>query len=106
MTNIEKNVMRRVHHIHILRSVFSGFTVGCVLLVATLYGLGREVWVARVFENMPHGDLIALSRFSLAAFDNTRLVVQALTLLTFASLLYLARETARLISSTFIHVRT
>ena len=105
MTNIEKNVMRRIHIIHALRPVISLGALSVFVFVVALWGIGREVWVARVFENMPHGDVLALSRFSLAAFDHARLVVQALTLLTLASLLYLARETTRLISSALTPVR-
>ncbi len=97
MTNIEHIVMRRVHRIHRLRYVISGQMLAALLVVAALYGIGREVWVARVFENAPHS-LPQLSHFYLYAFEHTRLVVQALTLLTIASVIYLARETAKLIT--------
>lgn len=94
-SNIEKNVMRRVHVIHALRPIISLGVLSALLAVIALFGIGREVWVARVFENMPHtSDFAILSRFWLAAFENTRLTVQALTLLTVASIVYFARETA------------
>jgi hypothetical protein len=105
MTNIEKNVMRRVHTIHALRPFVSFGGLAALVVLIAVWGISREVWVARVLENMPQGNLIALSRFSLAAFDHARLVVQALSLLTLASLLYLARETARAMSSAFTLVR-
>jgi len=104
MTDIEKNVMRRVRVIRILRPVFSGFTVGCLVLVVALWGIGREVWVAQVFRNAP-ADFLSLPNFYLSAFNHTRLIVQALTILTLASVIYLARETARALSSIFTPAR-
>ncbi len=85
--------------IRTLRPVFSGVTASCLLLLLALYGIGREVWVARVFENMPQtGDLFAVTEFYAAAFVHTQLVVQLLSLVCFAIAIYLARETARLIA--------
>src|SRR3989344_1045985 len=72
-SNIERVVMHRVHTIRILRGVFSGTTAACLLLLLTLYGVGREVWVARVFENAP-ATFTEASRFWLSAFEHTRLV--------------------------------
>jgi len=99
-TDIEKNVMRRVHLIHILGLVISTAVFAIVTFVLALWGIGKEVWVAQVFQNAPE-DLVELPRFFLAAFGNTRIVVQALAILTFVSFLYLARETVRMISSIF-----
>jgi len=105
-SNIERVVMRRVHTIRILRSVFSGFTVGCLVLAVALLGIGREVWVAHVFQNAPtSGGVLAIGRFYLAAFENTRFLVQALALTTLATLIYLARETARNLVSLLAPVR-
>ncbi|OIO51602.1 hypothetical protein CO131_01915 [Candidatus Kaiserbacteria bacterium CG_4_9_14_3_um_filter_50_16] len=101
-TNIEKNVMRRIFLIRMLRYVFSGFTVGCFVLVVALFGLGREVWVARIFQNTP-ANLADLPRFYIAAFDHTRLTVQALILLTIASFIYLARAIVRIFSTAFFN---
>lgn len=104
MTNIEKSVMRRVHTIHALRPFVSGGALSAVVAVLTLYGIGREVWVARVFENAPHA-ASALPQFYLSAFTNTDVVVQALSLLALVSVMYLARETAKLITSVLVPVR-
>jgi hypothetical protein len=94
---IERAVMRRVRRISWLRLVVSGgvFALGVALLA--LWGIGREVWVAKVFENAPHQDLIAAGRFFLSAVIGTRLVVQALIAVALAATIYLARETARLL---------
>jgi hypothetical protein len=102
-TNIERIVMRRVHLICALRVVISGGVFALLLAVLMLWGVGREVWVARVFENVPHtGDFSSLISFWLSAFTHTRLVVQALILLTIASFLYFVRELARLIIGFFV----
>lgn len=97
ISNIERIVMRRVHRIHFLR-FFSPLVVGSLVLVAALLGIGRAVWVARVFENAPR-DLANLPQFYLAAFSQTELIVQLLTTLSLISLIYLARATARALSS-------
>ena len=106
MTNIEQKVMRRVHTIHALRPLVSGGALAAFVCVLALWGIGREVWVARVFQNMPHsGDVNALLHFWVAAFSHTRFTVQALALISLASVIYLARETAKVISTIFIPVR-
>ena len=103
-SSIERTVMHRVQRMYILRYVFSGVTASCLLLLLTLYGIGRAVWVARVFENAPQ-DFAAALQFYLAAFSQTELIVQALTLLTLLSAFYLARATARIIASALNPVR-
>lgn len=94
--------MRRVYRIRVLRFFFSGLFVGSLVLAVALYGLGREVWVARVFANGPH-DLFGHAWYLGYAFEHTRLVVQALTTLTLASLVYLARSIARTLSTALPH---
>lgn len=103
MTDIEKNVMHRVHRISILRLIISGAVFSSTLALLALYGIGREVWVARVFENGPQ-DFVGHTLYLVYAFEHTRFVVQALVLLCAASFLYLARETVRAISSVFAPV--
>jgi hypothetical protein len=100
MTNpsdIERIVMRRVHLIRILRVIISGAVFAVLVTLLALWGIGKEVWVAHVFENMPHSDnLGAFVLFWEAAFAHTRLVVQVLSVLTFVSFLYFVRESFRL----------
>ena len=95
-SHIERIVMRRVHLIRILQLVISTVVLALLTAVATLWGIGREVWVARVLENAPL-HIEDLPNFYIAAFLHTHLIVQVLTVLTLASLLYLAIETARLL---------
>ena len=93
MTKLEQNVMRRVRRIYYLRPFISGAGLSGAVAVLSLYGIGREVWVARVLENAPH-DLTALPHFAFAAFANTDLIVQALSLMVIVATVYFARETA------------
>ena len=103
-TNIERIVMRRVRLTRILMLIISTAALALLAFAAALWGIGREVWVARVLENAP-ADPEHLFAFCLAAFLHTRLIVQALTLLTLVSLVYLIVETARFFSSFFTSAR-
>jgi len=100
-TNIERIVMRRVRLIRVLRLIISTAVLAGLTFVAALWGIGREVWVARVFENAPQGFSGHLG-YLLYAFMHTHLIVQVLTVLTLASFLYLIVEIARLISEFLI----
>lgn len=96
-SNIERIVMRRVRLIRILTLVISTAALAALTFIAALWGIGREVWVARVLENDPD-DLLELPRFYLAAFTHTDLIVQVLIILTLVSLFFLARELIRLLT--------
>lgn len=102
MTNpstIEHVVMRRVHTMRALDHALSLTTLSAGLFVLALWGIGREVWVARVLENMPHsGSLVSLAQFYIAAFGHTRFVVQALTVVSGVSLVTLAQRVATIVS--------
>ncbi|MBU6214842.1 hypothetical protein KGM48_03330 [Patescibacteria group bacterium] len=96
ISNIEQVVMRRVRLIRILLLIVSTATFAVLTGVATLWEIGREVWVARVFENMPRHGLFAEFQFWIAAFLHTRLSVEILVVLTLTSLVFLIRELVRL----------
>ncbi len=99
-SNIERLVMRRVHLIRILKLVISTVVLAALTAVAALWGIGREVWVAKVFANGPQ-DFYGRLQYLVYAFLHARLIVQVLTLATLASLLFLARETIRLLFTLF-----
>jgi len=99
-TDIERIVMRRVHLIRMLQLVISTAVLALLTLTAALWGIGKKVWVARVFENAPP-NLEDLPNFYIVAFTHTNLIVQVLTVLTLVSLLFLARETVRLAIASF-----
>jgi hypothetical protein len=100
ISDIERVVLRRVRTIRMLRPLLSAGTLAVLIFALALWGIGREVWVARVFENAPASPTL-LPTFYLAAFEHTRLTVQMLTLATLASLVYFARACARNISTLF-----
>lgn len=82
--------MRRVHTIRIIRPIVSGGALAALVFALGLWGIGREVWVAKVFANGPQ-DFVGHARYLLYAFFHTRLLVQALVLAVAASALALAR---------------
>lgn len=97
-SSIHMTVMRRVHRVHALRVLSSAPIVSALVFALALWGIGREVWVARVFENMPslaHAD--AVGRFILAAFMNTESVVQVLSVLALIAFVWLARNSVRVL---------
>lgn len=95
-TNIHTNVMRRVRTIHTLRSASTGAGASILLLVLSLYLIGREVWVARVWHNMPSiADVGSFATFFTYAFTHTRFSVQVLTLLVIFAVLWFIREFVR-----------
>jgi hypothetical protein len=97
-SRIEHAVMTRARRIRAWRAVVSAETLALAVALLALWGIGREVWVARVFQNAPSlAHVSAAAHFWLAAFANTRIAVQVLMLAALAAVLYLAREAARLL---------
>ena len=95
-SQIKQNVMRRVHTIRTLRPFTSGIALAFVLLGVSLFTIGRFVFVAQVFRNMPAiEDVGAVIRFFVGAFAHTDLIVQVLTLFTVASILWMLRDIGR-----------
>lgn len=95
-STISKNVMRRVRIIHAVRPFFSGSALAALLFVVALWAIGREVWVAHVFRNLEVAIRAGtVSDFLIAAFVNTRFVVQVLVVLAAGAFVYALRELAR-----------
>ncbi len=58
-----------------------------------LWGIGQQVWVARVLENMPPlQDVPAFLSFATSAFVSTDLIVQMLSILLVAAAMWLMVE--------------
>jgi hypothetical protein len=94
-SRIQKVVLRRARTIAFMRPLISSTALGVVAIVASLYVISREVWVARVLENMPSPTNIAVFfRFFEVAFLNTSFAVQVLTLLMVAGMYWIARDIA------------
>lgn len=94
-SSISNTVMKRVRRIHTMR-LLAAPTASAGLLALALWGIGREVWVAKVFENMPSfADAPGAVAFVASAFTHTDLSVQVLSIVALAALIWLARECAR-----------
>ncbi len=93
-TNLADVVMRRVHTIHTIRPLVSGAMLAFIIMAAALYGIGREVWVAKVFENAPT-DLLAALQFFLTAFGHTQITVQAFTIIAAGAMLWFFKDVTR-----------
>ncbi|MEK7604439.1 MAG: hypothetical protein AAB442_01430 [Patescibacteria group bacterium] len=96
-SEIERIVMQRVHLIRALRVAISGGVLSTLVSFLAIWGIGKQVWVARVLENAPK-DPLALPHFYWAAFDHTTLAVQALVVVMAICFLIIAREIARAIT--------
>lgn len=95
-SSIQRNVMRRVRTIHAVRPLTSTTALSTVFLLGALWGIGRQVWVAQVFQNMPSlADVGAVGRFAVAAFLHTEFIVQALTVLAVFAAVWLVRDGVR-----------
>lgn len=97
-TTIERIVMRRVNAVHTLRPLFTNAMLAFIVFVLALYGVGREVWVSKVFQNAPHTDVLAALRFFIAAFIDTRTIVQVLILAALLGFVWFVRDIARTIT--------
>ncbi|MDB5245525.1 MAG: hypothetical protein JWN90_630 [Parcubacteria group bacterium] len=86
--------MRRVHAVHTMRLI-GRVGLSLVVFSGSLYAIGREVWVARIFQNMPSlADFRGVLSFFFSAFRETHTVVQLTLLLSFVATLWLAGEIA------------
>jgi len=98
-SRIKRNVMKRVHMIHAVRPLTSVTALSVALLGVSLYAIGRTVFVAQIFRNMPAvQDVPAVLRFFFSAFLHTEFLVQALTLVVLASALWMVRDALRTLS--------
>lgn len=95
-SSIHTNVMRRVRTIHAVRPLASGTAFAALLALGSLYAIGREVWVAQVFANMPNpAHLAQVFVFFEAAFFNTTAVVQILCVAVLFAFAWIVRDFAR-----------
>ena len=79
-------VMGRVRVVHALQLLLSTTVFSVAVFLVALWGIGREVWVNRVLQNMPSiTNVSAVAHFYLAAFMDTRVIVQILAIVTVAA---------------------
>jgi len=97
-SNIKKNVMRRVYIIRTLKLIVSEKTFAMFVIIFSFWGVGREVWVAKVFANGPH-DFWGHFQYLAYAFAHTHFLVQMLVVLAVSATAYLARAFAHYIQN-------
>ena len=96
-SKIHATVMRRIHTIHFLQSPTTTLASAAIIFVLAAWGIGREVWVARVFHNSPPLiDWDAVLRFYLSAFLDTRFIVQVLSIIAIGAFIWLAVNIVRM----------
>lgn len=99
-SKIKRTVMRRIYIMNALRPLTGSAALASVAFILALVGIGHEVFVAAVFANMPSvTDIVALTRFFVAAFVNTTALVQLLSAVTLVAAFWLVRDAARAIQS-------
>lgn len=95
---LHRTVLRRVRTAYYLNMLLSGTTLAAALLLSSLYLIGREVWVAKVFENMPSiTEVAALVTFFVRAFLTTDFIVQALIMLALSAGIVFARSVGKIV---------
>lgn len=97
MTNSElkKKIMRRVYTRYVMRQLLSSLALKAYIFVLLFAGVAALVSVSNVFKNMPQlSDVGGVLYFSLAAFLNTEMLVQALVVGMVIFLAILARDVA------------
>ncbi|HEY4504731.1 MAG TPA: hypothetical protein VJI73_03085 [Candidatus Paceibacterota bacterium] len=79
--NLRRKVMRRVYMVSYIRRALSPVALKVYAVAFLLYGIGRQVFVAKVLDNAPGlaSPLESLNFFT-KAFIGTEILVQALVL--------------------------
>lgn len=87
ITQLQKNIMRRVYYAYTLRMVFSLVTAQMMLFVAALYVFAQTVFVAKVIQNLLDTPLGSLPRFVFDTFmHGEALTLIAIGVMTFVGL--------------------
>ena len=97
--------MRRIRIIRVLRFSFNTTTASALVGVLALWGIGQEVWVAKVFGNGPQ-DMLGQAEYLLYALRHTDLTVQLLSLTTIAATIQLARACAAMLTTRLAPLHT
>lgn len=73
MSKIQQNVMASVALIYAARTLLGPVALKFYVLLASVWGIGRLVWVSKVFENLAVAEksgLTAVGNFALAAIEH------------------------------------
>ncbi len=96
---LERAVMRRVRTVHAAR-LSGGVLLALAFFALSLWGIGREVFVAQVLRNMPSPThVLAALRFFADAFLTTTGAVQLLSSLALVAFFWLLERSVRSLHS-------
>jgi hypothetical protein len=83
MSRIKQNVMASVALIYAIRTLFGATALKLYVLAASVWGIGKLVWVSKIFENLAaveKSGLAAMGNFALAAIEHASTSVQLVLL--------------------------
>ena len=95
-SKIEQQVMAGVGVVYAFRQLTGATALKLYVCALSLYGIGRLVWVSRVFQNWANVGLQGSLEFVSAAIMNTHLPVQIALAVLFIAALSLVRDLTRL----------
>lgn len=99
-TNIKNVVMRRVRTMHALRPLLGAGGFSLAVSVVSLFLIGRLVFVAQVFRNMPSlADIQGVATFFVSALLHTDTLVQLLVLAAVLAAIIAARSFAQTLAA-------
>lgn len=99
LLKMKQAIMIRVRFIHFLKRAVSPLLIKTVGFTVALYGVGKLVFVAKVFENAPSASQFeGFVAFFGHAFLNTGVLVQAFLLGAIIFALFALRDFARTIA--------
>jgi len=94
-TILKNQIMRNVKTIYILRKIVHPVTLKCGILIAAAFVFGSLVHVSAVFGNMPPVfDFASLYNFSMYAFTNTGVMVQAVMIASVLVVFWIGKDIA------------
>lgn len=94
-SKIEQQVMASVGVVYGARQLVSATAIKLYVCALALYGLGRLVWVSRVFENLANVGWGQAAEFMLSAVMSTDLLVQVVLMVLAVAGISLIRDLVR-----------
>jgi len=79
MSNITQKVMASVLVIYLARKATGPTALKCYILLLSLWGMGRLVWVSKIVENfstVAQSGVLAVGNFMLVAVEHAHISVQ------------------------------
>lgn len=104
VSTIERQVMASVGTIYAARQLTSLTALKVYALILSLWGIGRLVWVSKIFANFMQVEKSgagAITNYTLYAVEHTHLAVQLALLVAIVAAVSLALDAVRSLSNQF-----